>query len=706
MYRINGTASLRSLAFMQDNNANLHNSLVRLSSGLRINSAFDDASGMAISNNLNSSANTLIQAVSNANDAIGILSIADKAIDEQIKILDQIKIKATQATQDGQNQKTRTMILNDINRLLDALDDIANNTNYNGMSLLNGSFVNKKFQIGSSSNTTVNVNINSTLSRVLGNTQFSTGSTILAGISGFDLNISGIYSNQTYKISSVQLGTEQGQGIGNLAEEINKISDKTGVRASYQVQMRGNGGIKAGRTSSNFSINGVTIGIVEIKAGDSDGTLVAAINSKSLESGVRASLDEHGNLVLDSIDGRGIKVEDDGHTVQNLVGFDGVIYVSANAAAFLATKENDIAINGESIDAANNIEEFIQNVNMKADKTGVGARLNGNELQLIQLNQDTKIEITGDNITKIGVQVSTFKGQEFDLNNSIYRPNHSANNLISRPQIEYITDTGEKKLIDCAYFTPSSNHTYNAKDIVESINATTAFTGFSAFLEKQENGKYKLCISAPENVRSITNIYFGKFANGDSGTRTEFGFGGVVNANSPATSTIYESYGELTLSSSGMGVSINASFKGESSNAILGRDEANIHETNLSLEDIVKGNLDQNALLAIGNKNGNGAGLNLQRAMALMDVSENAITSLSQIRSDIGSATQQLSTTINNISVNTISLKSAVSTIQDADFADLSTQYARENIVSQAQAFIFNSSQQLKDKLFTMLFSA
>lgn len=534
---------------MQHNNNNLHNSLARLSSGLRINSAFDDASGMAISNNLNSHANTLNKALSNANDAIGILSIADKAIDEQMKILDQIKTKATQAAQDGQNQKTRTMILSDINRLLESLDDIANNTSYNNMSLLNGSFINKKFQIGSSSNTTIGVSINSTLSKTLGNTQFSTGSTILAGISGFDLNISSIYSNQNYTISNVQLGTEQGQGIGNLAEEINKISDKTGIKASYKVQIKGSNGIKAGRTSSNFSINGVLIGSVEVKAGDSNGSLVAAINSKSLESGVKAFLDEQGNLVLDSIDGRGIKVEDDGNAMQNLIGFNGVRLVSANAAAFLATKENDVIINGESIDAASNIEEFIKNVNIKANKTGVGARLNGNELQLIQLNENAKIEITGNNITNIGVQVNTFKGQEFDLSNTIYRPNHNADNLVNRPQIEYTTDTGEKKLIDCAYFTPSNDHKYNAKDIVDSINATTAITSFSAFLEKQENGKYKLCITAPENVRSITNIYFGAFGNGDSGTRTEFGFGGVVNANSPATSTIYESYGDLTLTS-------------------------------------------------------------------------------------------------------------------------------------------------------------
>ena len=85
------------------NNRELDSALAKLSSGLRINTAADDASGMAIADSLLSQANALGQAVKNANDAIGIIQTADKAMDEQIKILDTIKVKATQAAQDGQS---------------------------------------------------------------------------------------------------------------------------------------------------------------------------------------------------------------------------------------------------------------------------------------------------------------------------------------------------------------------------------------------------------------------------------------------------------------------------------------------------------------------------------------------------------------------------------------------------------------------------
>ncbi len=96
-FRINtNVAALNAKANADLNSKSLDASLSRLSSGLRINSAADDASGMAIADSLRSQANTLGQAISNGNDALGILQTADKAMDEQLKILDTIKTKATQ----------------------------------------------------------------------------------------------------------------------------------------------------------------------------------------------------------------------------------------------------------------------------------------------------------------------------------------------------------------------------------------------------------------------------------------------------------------------------------------------------------------------------------------------------------------------------------------------------------------------------------
>ncbi|EID4796509.1 flagellin A [Campylobacter lari] len=308
-FRINtNVASLNA-----QNNANLNsraldNSLSRLSSGLRINSAADDASGMAIADSLRSQANTLGQAISNGNDALGILQTADKAMDEQLKILDTIKVKATQAAQDGQTTKTRNMLQADINRLMEQLDNIANQTSFNGKQLLSGGFVNQEFQVGAQSNQSIKASIGSTQSSKIGVTRFETGSQAKdSGIAQLTIkNYNGI---DDFKFQPVVISTSVGTGLGALAEEINRVSDITGVRANFLVETTGVGNIKAGKTDQNFAINGVKIGEVEYKDGDENGALISAINSVKDTTGVEASKDANGRLVLTSRDGRGIKIE-------------------------------------------------------------------------------------------------------------------------------------------------------------------------------------------------------------------------------------------------------------------------------------------------------------------------------------------------------------------------------------------------------------
>ncbi|EAI4842799.1 flagellin A [Campylobacter jejuni] len=308
-FRINtNIGALNAHANSVVNARELDKSLSRLSSGLRINSAADDASGMAIADSLRSQAATLGQAINNGNDAIGILQTADKAMDEQLKILDTIKTKATQAAQDGQSLKTRTMLQADINRLMEELDNIANTTSFNGKQLLSGNFINQEFQIGASSNQTVKATIGATQSSKIGLTRFETGGRISSsGEVQFTLkNYNGI---DDFKFQKVVISTSVGTGLGALAEEINKSADKTGVRATFTVETRGMAAVRAGTTSNDFAINGVTIGQVAYEDGDGNGALVAAINSVKDTTGVEASIDANGQLLLTSREGRGIKID-------------------------------------------------------------------------------------------------------------------------------------------------------------------------------------------------------------------------------------------------------------------------------------------------------------------------------------------------------------------------------------------------------------
>ncbi|EHD4537531.1 flagellin, partial [Campylobacter jejuni] len=231
-----------------------------------------------------------------------------KAMDEQLKILDTIKTKATQAAQDGQSLKTRTMLQADINRLMEELDNIANTTSFNGKQLLSGNFINQEFQIGASSNQTIKATIGATQSSKIGLTRFETGGRISSsGEVQFTLkNYNGI---DDFKFQKVVISTSVGTGLGALADEINKNADKTGVRATFTVETRGMAAVRAGTTSDTFAINEVKIGKVDYKDGDANGALVAAINSVKDTTGVEASIDANGQLLLTSREGRGIKID-------------------------------------------------------------------------------------------------------------------------------------------------------------------------------------------------------------------------------------------------------------------------------------------------------------------------------------------------------------------------------------------------------------
>jgi len=118
------------------NNKLLANSLEKLSSGLAINKASDDASGMAIADKLRTQKNSLVQSLANGTSAVALIQIADKAMSEQSNILNIVKTKLLQAATETTNGTGRESLAKDINKLLTQLDNIAGQTNYNGIQLL------------------------------------------------------------------------------------------------------------------------------------------------------------------------------------------------------------------------------------------------------------------------------------------------------------------------------------------------------------------------------------------------------------------------------------------------------------------------------------------------------------------------------------------------------------------------------------------
>ncbi|ECO7948488.1 flagellin A [Campylobacter jejuni] len=570
-FRINtNVAALNAKANADLNSKSLDASLSRLSSGLRINSAADDASGMAIADSLRSQANTLGQAISNGNDALGILQTADKAMDEQLKILDTIKTKATQAAQDGQSLKTRTMLQADINRLMEELDNIANTTSFNGKQLLSGNFINQEFQIGASSNQTVKATIGATQSSKIGLTRFETGGRISSsGEVQFTLkNYNGI---DDFQFQKVVISTSVGTGLGALADEINKNADKTGVRATFTVETRGMAAVRAGTTSNDFAINGVTIGKVDYTDGDGNGALVSAINSVKDTTGVEASIDANGQLLLTSREGRGIKI-------------DGNI----GGGAFI-------------------------NANMKE---------NYGRLSLVK-NDGKDILVSGTGLSFAGF---------------------GANSFISQASISLRESKGQldANIADAMGF--------------GSVNKGVVIGGFStvsAYMSSEGSGF---------SAGSGYSIGSGK------------GYSATLTGNATFISTASAASRVYNVSSgSGFSTGSNLSQFATMKTSVLGvKDET--------------------------------AGVTtLKGAMAVMDIAETAITNLDQIRADIGSVQNQVTSTINNITVTQVNVKAAESQIRDVDFAAESANYSKANILAQSGSYAMAQANSVQQNVLRLL---
>ncbi|EMF8751086.1 flagellin A [Campylobacter jejuni] len=572
-FRINtNIGALNAHANSVVNARELDKSLSRLSSGLRINSAADDASGMAIADSLRSQAATLGQAINNGNDAIGILQTADKAMDEQLKILDTIKTKATQAAQDGQSLKTRTMLQADINRLMEELDNIANTTSFNGKQLLSGNFINQEFQIGASSNQTVKATIGATQSSKIGLTRFETGGRISSsGEVQFTLkNYNGI---DDFQFQKVVISTSVGTGLGALAEEINKSADQTGVRATFTVETRGMAAVRAGTTSDTFAINGVKIGQVAYEDGDSNGALVSAINSVKDTTGVEASIDANGQLLLSSREGRGIKIEG-----------------SIGGGAF---------INKDMME-------------------------NYGRLSLVK-NDGKDILISGSSLSSAGF---------------------GSNNFISQASVSLRESKGrfDANIADAMGFgSVNKGLVLTASSIADYMSAEgsgfSAGSGYSVGSGKNYSATLTANAIAISSASTISKIY-----NVSAGS----GF------------------------SSQSGLSQFATMKTSVGNSLGVKDET--------------------------------AGVTtLKGAMAVMDIAETAITNLDQIRADIGSVQNQVTSTINNITVTQVNVKAAESQIRDVDFAAESANYSKANILAQSGSYAMAQANSVQQNVLRLL---
>jgi flagellin len=290
----------------------LAKSFQRLSSGLRINTAGDDAAGLSISERFTSQIRGLNQAVRNANDAISLVQVTEGALAESTNILQRIRELSVQAASDVNTDADRQSLQDEIDQLKDELARIGNTTTFNGQKLLDGSFTDKFFHVGMNFRETVRVRVRDARAETIGRWAVQTGAVVTTNalVAG-DLMLNGVTVRATRpEDDGLSTTFATGSAIAKAAA-INDATSFTGVSAYANPAVRAGVGAVGGGTLdqvNNITINNRTITGLVVAADDANDSLIRAINAEFEFTGVLASRDANGQVQLEARDGRNIEL--------------------------------------------------------------------------------------------------------------------------------------------------------------------------------------------------------------------------------------------------------------------------------------------------------------------------------------------------------------------------------------------------------------
>ncbi|HVK95329.1 MAG TPA: flagellin hook IN motif-containing protein, partial [Noviherbaspirillum sp.] len=338
-------ASLNAQRNLNASQSSLATSLQRLSSGLRINSAKDDAAGLAISERFTAQIKGLNQAVRNANDGISLALTAEGGLGTAGDILQRIRELAVQSANGTNSSSDRQSLQQEVAQLTQELNRVATTTQFNGQNVLDGSLSSTQFQVGANANQTINVGIASAKASDIGNFTMSTsaGTTSMSAASATGASDAQVANNvgaQTLTIAGNGISTTVNVAAGDsakaIANGINATTASTGVSATAQTQATLSGLSATGTVT--FNLNGVAIGATINSTGDMS-PLTAAINAQTASTGISASV-SGGTITLTTTDGTDIKLDsftNSGGGTVSLQGQDAFTDTDSGAAQTLTS---------------------------------------------------------------------------------------------------------------------------------------------------------------------------------------------------------------------------------------------------------------------------------------------------------------------------------------------------------------------------------
>ncbi len=305
----------------------LATSMERLSSGLRINSAKDDAAGLAISDRMTSQVRGLSQAIRNSNDGISMSQTAEGALQESTNIMQRMRELAVQSANDTNSSADRSNLQKEVTQLQSELNRIANTTTFNGKNLLDGSLSNAKFQVGHEADQTINVSIGDSRATNMGSNRVSlgeSGGTYLGAVKTETNSITKAATNLTVagSLGTSTVVANKADSARDIANSVNQTSDSTGVSASAHTVAILDNVSAAGAVT--FDISGQNEDDpVRVSAQIADKTdltnLAKSINDVAGKTGVRAVISgDKSQIMLENSEGYDITIENQGTATVDL----------------------------------------------------------------------------------------------------------------------------------------------------------------------------------------------------------------------------------------------------------------------------------------------------------------------------------------------------------------------------------------------------
>jgi len=598
----------------------------RLSSGLRVNSAKDDAAGLAIATGMESQIRGINQAVRNANDGISMSQTAEGAMDEMTNILQRIRELSIQSANDTNSTSNRQSIQAEVDQLYDELDRIANVTQFNGVNVLDGSVGSTTLQIGANAGENLTFSIDSVTTRDL-NLNAVSG---LGELNGGRVNSATAILASAVTVNGVALSaTTVGSNTAvTLAATVNASTGITGVTASAYNTVEGVGN-QTGVTA-NLSINGTTI--------DPTGSMSELVDTINRDvSGVIASISNNGALLLSNDNGASILVANGAQA--------GI--VDSNYNGYLALSSSDkseIKLGLGTAGTTQQLQQFGFNLAEGSDK------ITGGSVDANQISGADGIQING---VDLGAVTSTTAADKAFAINAISDQTgvtaSATTEVTFEVNVSLLTSTSSGITINGASVSVSG--ATSLEDVVTAIN-TAGIQGITA-TANAVTGELVLTSQAGSDIK-INTVTTGALKD-ESGTNI------VANA-----STI--SRGQITLT-------------GESGKDVLITSNAN-SETAKDAALAKLGFVDFG-----GSASAIGTGLSVltvANAENTIERIDSALEQISNSRAGLGAIQNRLASTISNLENVSQNLAASKSRIVDADFAAETSKLSKAQILQQA----------------------